>query len=70
MAAIASDRSSARTECLVQVASDNRTMAGSASPAWMGLEGGAGRTEASTLPQGFPFFHSLYGLLPSLGDSA
>ena len=73
MAEIAKDRSSARTECLIQVASQSDN-------AWQcftgllprGLDGLAGKqaTRERDLSTKFPFFHSLYGVLPCLRDSA
>ena len=73
MVEIARDRSSARTECLVQVASqsDNAWQCFTGLPP-RGLDEPAGKQAARglDLPTKFPFFHRLYGVLPCLGDSA
>ena len=73
MAEIARDQSSARTDCLIQVASqsDNAWQCFTGLPA-RGLDGLAGKQAARglDLPTKFPFFHRLCGVLPSLGDSA
>lgn len=73
MAEIARDRSSARIDCLVQVASqsDNACQCFTGLPA-TGLDEPAGKQAALglDLADKFPFFYRLYGVLPCLGDSA
>ena len=73
MAEIARDRSSARIDCLVQVASqsDNACQCFTGLPP-RDLDGLAGKQDGPTrnLAAKFPFFHRLCGMLPCLGDSA